>query len=70
MKDYIAFFSNWLGYTFSHDDEKAHRDFILAIVSEKYITNDEDVVYWGNQDCLTMYRLANKELQKRLWNPV
>ena len=65
MKDYLAFFTNWLGYQFSHKDEETHRNLILSVVKEKFITTDEEASYWGHRDCWTMYDLANKVLQQK-----
>ena len=68
MKDYLLFFSKWLDRQFVHQDEEAHKQYILEIVSENYITDEDEATYWGNHDCWSMYRLANKDLQKKLWN--
>lgn len=68
MKDYLAFFTKWLDYQFVHEDEIAHKEMILALVSEKYITDEEEASYWANRDCWSMYYLASKALQKKIWN--
>lgn len=68
MKDYLAFFTKWLDYQFTHQDEELHKEYILAIVSEKYITDEDEASYWANRDCWSMYHLASKDLQKKLWN--
>lgn len=68
MKDYLTLFSAWLDRQFVHQDEELHKEYILAIVAEKYITDDEKATYWGKFDCLTMWRLANKDVSKKIWN--
>ena len=68
MKDYLTFFSNWLDRQFVYQDEELHKQYILAIVSEKYIIDEDEATYWGNQSCWSMYHLASKDLQKKLWN--
>jgi len=68
MKDYLTFFSKWLDRQFVHQDEEAHKQYILAIVSENYITDEDEATYWGNHSCWSMYQLASKDLQKKLWN--
>ena len=68
MKDYLKFFTKWLNYQFVHQDEEAHKDLILDIVSKKYITDEDEASYWANRDCWSMYHLARKDLQKQMWN--
>ena len=68
MKDYLTFFSQWLNKQFVHQDEELHKQYILEIVSDKYITDEDEATYWANRDCWSMYYLASKDLQKKLWN--
>ena len=68
MKDYLEFFKAWLDRQFKHNDEEAHKDLILSIVSTKYIVDEDEASYWSKNDCWSMYRLANKDLQKQMWN--
>jgi len=70
MKDYLTFFSKWLDRQFVHQDEEAHKQYILEVVSEKYMTNEDDATYWGKHSFNSMYHLASKDLQNRLWNLV
>jgi hypothetical protein len=68
MQDYLTFFSKWLDHQFVHDDEELHKRYILKIVSEKYIIDEDEASYWSKRDCWSMYHLASKDLQKKLWN--
>ena len=65
--EYLSFFTKWLNYQFTHQDEEAHKDLILEIVSKNYITDQEEAAYWANRDCWSLYHLASKALQKQLW---
>ena len=68
MNEYLLNFSNWLDDTFFYDDEQLHKKYILDIVSNKYITNDDDASYWVKYDLLKLYQFAYKDLQKQIWN--
>ena len=68
MNYYLFYFSEWLDDTFSYEDEQLHKKYILDIVSNKYITNDDDARYWIKHELIEMYRIARKDLQKQIWN--
>ena len=68
MDSYLFYFSEWLDKQFSYKDEELHKKYILEIVSNKYIKNDDDARDWVNHDSLKLYQFAYKDLQKQIWN--
>jgi hypothetical protein len=68
MNHYLFCFSEWLDKQFPYKDEKLHKKHILEIVSNKYITSDDDARDWIKHDLLKLYQLAYKDLQKKIWD--
>jgi hypothetical protein len=57
---YMAFFDKWLNNQFPHVDHAAQNREILQVVGE-LVTDADDLQYWANRDCWSMYNYA-KEL--------
>lgn len=58
--EYMAFFDKWLHKQFPHDEDAALNGEILQVVGE-LVSDADDLVYWSNRDCWSMYNYA-KEL--------
>jgi len=58
--EYMAFFDKWINYQFPRDEDAALNREILTVVGE-LVTDADDLVYWSNRDCWSMYHYA-KEL--------
>ena len=57
---YMAFFDKWLDNQFPHADHAVQNREILQVVGE-LVTDADDLQYWANRDCWSMYNYA-KEL--------
>lgn len=55
--EYMAFFDKWLNYQFPRDEDAAFNGEILQVVGE-LVSDADDLVYWSNRDCWSMYNYA------------
>jgi len=57
FSEYMAFFDKWINYQFPRDEDATQNREILTLVSE-LVSDADDLVYWSNRDCWSMYHYA------------
>ena len=61
--EYMNFFKTWIFYQFDRTDDELLNNKVLREVA--HITADtDDLTYWANRDCWSMYDLAKQNITK------
>ena len=68
LKEYMSFFERWLQYQFPREDDDWLNFYVLRKVAQ-IVEDPDDLAYWANRDCWSMYDLAKQNLNPEDLNP-
>lgn len=59
--EYMQFFERWLNYQFARAEDEMLNNKVLREVA-RIVADADDLVYWANRDCWSMYDLAKQKV--------